>query len=217
MPKLGEALEVLFLGPREAAALARFPSLVRLEFLYWVYYLFRFLPLDIHLQGRPLRDRPFGDFRFGETPYTTALRILQEVDLKPGQRLVDLGCGRGKMVFTAALAFEAEAVGIDLLPIYVQTGEKISQRLGLQRQVEFRLEDFTLTEVFDADVIYIAGSIFEESTREELLAMVEQLQPGCRWVSVGWESHHELLEPTNSLRLLFSWGYETAYFYNTKQ
>lgn len=205
---IGEALDIWLLGPREAKALLGVPALWKVELLFWMYYFPKFLPLDIALQATPLKDRPFGDFRFGETPYATALEILRDCQLKPGQTLMDLGCGRGKMVFTAALACGATAIGVELLPTYWKIARKMSERLALQELVEFRLEDFTLVEVFEADVVYVAGSIFAEETKQELLAMVEQLQPGCRWITVGWECQHPLLELTLERELLFSWGYE---------
>jgi SAM-dependent methyltransferase len=208
-----EAFDIFFLGPREARALVGVPDLWKVEVLMWIYYLPRFLPLDIWLQGRPLADRPFGDFRFGETPYFTALEILREADLRPGETFMDLGCGRGKMVFTAALAFQAQAIGVELLPTYVRFAQKIRHRLSLERETEFWMEDFTLVEVFQADVVYVAGSIFENDTRRELLAMVEQLQPDSRWISVGWQCDHPLLELQSARERLFSWGYERVYRY----
>lgn len=207
-----EALEILFLGPRESVALLGVPGLWKVETQFWFRYLARFLPLDIWLQGRPQQERPFGDFRFGETPYFTAQEILKEARLQPGETFLDLGCGRGKMVFAAALGFGARAIGVDLLATYIKIGRRVADFLGI-RNVEFRLEDFTLMEVYDADVIYIAGSIFELETREELLALVEQLQPGSRWITVGWPSHHPLLKLESQTEYLFSWGYEQAYQY----
>ncbi len=213
---MGEALDVLLMGPREAKAVLGVSSLWKVELLFWLYYLPKFLPLDIVLQATPLKDRPYGDFRFGETPYATALEILKECQLQPGQLLMDLGCGRGKMVFTAALACGARAIGVELLPTYWKIAQKMRDRLGLQDLVEFWLEDFTLVEVFQADVVYVAGSIFAPETKEELLALVEQLQPGCRWVTVGWPCDHPLLELTSSQQRLFSWGYEVVRIYRVR-
>ena len=213
MPRGGlkEALDILFLGPREVKALLGVPALIRVESLFWAYYLLRFLPLDIYLQGKPLSDRPFLDFRFGETPYFTGLEICRLARLAPGEKFFDLGCGRGKMVFTAAVGFGAEATGVDLINTYIRFGSRISQRLGLS--ATFVLEDFTLVEVFEADVVYGAGSIFEPDTWTALLELVEQLQPGSRWVCVGREADHPLLERYEAREFLFSWGYEMVYFY----
>ena len=208
---LAESLTVFFQGPREIPALLGVPALIKVEALMWVFYLFRFLPLDIYLQGRPLSDHPFGDFRFGETPYFTALEICRLARLQKGEHFYDLGCGRGKMVFTAALGFGAQAVGVDLLPIYSRFGNRIAERTGAD--VRFLLEDFTLVEVFEADVVYVAGSIFSDETWDSLMEMVEQLQPGSRWVCVGRQAEHPLLKAYDRREMLFSWGYEPVYFY----
>lgn len=211
--KFADVLAVFFVGPAELKAFRAVPGLWKVEALLAFHYLRRFMPLDIWLQGRPLVERPFGDFRYGETPYHTALEILREARLEAGETFMDMGCGRGKMVFTAALACQAHAVGVELLPTYHRIARKISTALQLDDRVEFWLQDFTLVEVFQADVIYIAGSIFEEVTRQELIALVEQLQPGSRWITVGWASEHPLLQLESSICRLFSWGRETVYQY----
>lgn len=195
-------------------ALLGVPALIKVEALMWVFYLWRFMPLDIYLQAKPLSDRPFGDFRFGETPYFTALEICRLARLQQGEHFYDLGCGRGKMVFTAALAFGAQAIGVDLLPTYERFGSRIAKMTGAS--VQFLLEDFTLVEVFEADVIYVAGSIFSDETWDALMELVEQLQPGSRWVCVGRQAEHELLRAYDRREMLFSWGYEIVYFYEVR-
>lgn len=208
---LKEALTVFFQGPREVPALLGVPALIKVESLMWLFYFWRFLPLDIYLQGKPLSNRPFKDFRFGETPYFTGLEICRLARLRKGEKFYDLGCGRGKMVFAAALGFGAQAVGVDLLPTYIHFGERIANLTGCDAQ--FLLEDFTLVEVFEADVIYVAGSIFSQETWDELLLLIEQLQPGSRWVCVGRQAEHALLKAYDQREFLFSWGYEMVYFY----
>lgn len=192
-------------------ALLGVPLLMKVESLMWLFYFWRFLPLDIYLQGKPLSDRPFKDFRFGETPYFTGLEICRMARLQKGEKFYDLGCGRGKMVFAAALGFGAEATGVDLLPTYIHFGERIANLVGCSAR--FLLEDFTLVEVFEADVIYVAGSIFSEETWAALLELVEQLQPASRWVCVGRQAEHPLLKAYDRREFLFSWGYEMVHFY----
>lgn len=211
MSDLREAAEVLFLGPREWKPLFKTPKLWKVESLFWGHYLFRFAPLDIWLQARHL-DRPFGDFRYGETPWSTGLKILERAELKPDETLFDLGCGRGKMVFLAHLARGADAVGIDLLGSYLYVAHRITRWLKLEG-CHFLQEDFTRADISEADVVYIAGSIFETETREQLLTQVDSLSPGARWLSVTWPSEHPRLELYAQEEYLFSWGRETVFFY----
>ena len=210
-----EALEILTLGPREWPTLARVPGLWRVEALFWAFYLLRAPSLDIWLQTRDL-PRPPEDFRFGETPYSTGLELLREARVGPGDVLYDLGAGRGKMTFLAALATGARAVGLELLASYPLLGNRMVAALGLGGRVEFRHADFLREDLSEATVLYTAASSWSPSTRAALLARTDGLAPGTRWISVGWELRHERLELVSARRLLFSWGRDQAWIYKVR-
>ncbi|MGE0491871.1 MAG: cyclopropane-fatty-acyl-phospholipid synthase family protein [Vulcanimicrobiota bacterium] len=210
-----ESLEVLFLGPREWKALFRVPRLWKVEALFWTHYLVRFAPLDIYLQARALK-RPFGDFRYGETPWFTAEEILREAELGPDDVFIDLGCGRGKMVFMAHLLTGAQAIGVDLLASYLVVARRIVAWLGLDG-VSFRHQDFADTPLEEVTCVYVAGTVFEEDTRLDLAACVDDLAEGTRWISVGWQTLHPDLELWRQQEYLFSWGRETVYFHRVRR
>jgi SAM-dependent methyltransferase len=174
----------------------------------------RFLPLDIYLQGKPL-NRPFGDFRFGETPWFTGRQLLAWAEVGPEDVFYDLGCGRGKMVFLAALDRGCRAVGIELLPGYVRIARKIAARLRLSR-VRFERQDFSDVNLAEASVVFVAGSIFSPTTRTLLEDLLEQLSPGAQWLSVSWPTRHPALELVGQREFLFSWGRERVFRYRVR-
>ncbi len=51
------------------------------------------------------------------TPMPRVKRMLELADLKPGDRVYDLGCGDGRMVHWAAKQYSADAVGLELSPL----------------------------------------------------------------------------------------------------
>ena len=173
------------------------------------------MPLDIVLQAGKL-PRPFGDFRFGETPWFTAKQIAEDAGITSEDVFVDLGCGRGKMVFMVHLLTGAKARGLELLPGYVRIARKISKTLKLEN-VTFQQRDFSQAEIEDATVVYIAGSVFEEDTRASILELVDQLPDNAQWMTVGWASHHEHLQLIEAREYLFSWGRETLHRYRVKR
>jgi len=72
--------------------------------------------------------------------------ICRKLRLKPGDRLLDIGCGWGALVCHAAEHYGADAVGVTLAEeqfIYAQ--EKVA-RLGLQNKVTIELRDYSLIE-----------------------------------------------------------------------
>lgn len=78
--------------------------------------------------------------------------ICRKLDLQPGRRLLDVGCGWGSMIIHAAREYGVHAVGVT---ISAQQRSYILGRvasLGLQDRVEVRLQDYrdVLDEPFDA-------------------------------------------------------------------
>ena len=72
--------------------------------------------------------------------------ICRKLRLKPGDRLLDIGCGWGALVCHAAKHFGVSAVGVTLAEEqFAYAKEKIS-RLGLEDKVTHRLRDYSLIE-----------------------------------------------------------------------
>lgn len=75
--------------------------------------------------------------------------ILRKIMLKPGERLLDIGCGWGALVMRAAQKYGAHAVGITLSKNqYALAFERVAQA-GLAGQVDIRLQDYRDMEVRD--------------------------------------------------------------------
>jgi cyclopropane-fatty-acyl-phospholipid synthase len=68
--------------------------------------------------------------------------ILRKIDLRPGQLLLDIGCGWGALVLRAAQQFGARCVGITLSENQAALARERVERAGLQQQVEIRLQDY---------------------------------------------------------------------------
>jgi len=78
--------------------------------------------------------------------------VCRKLDLQPGRRLLDVGCGWGSMIIHAARDYGVHAVGVT---ISAQQREHILKRVaaeGLQDRVEVRLQDYreVRDEPFDA-------------------------------------------------------------------
>jgi len=72
--------------------------------------------------------------------------ICRKLRLKPGDRLLDIGCGWGALVCHAARHFGVHAVGVTLAEEqFAYAREKVS-RLGLADKVTIELRDYSLIE-----------------------------------------------------------------------
>ncbi|WP_304518833.1 SAM-dependent methyltransferase [Clostridium estertheticum] len=68
--------------------------------------------------------------------------ILKKLNLKEGQTLLDIGCGWGELIITAAKQYKVKAIGITLSE---EQFEKVNERIkaeGLEDLIEVKLEDY---------------------------------------------------------------------------
>jgi cyclopropane-fatty-acyl-phospholipid synthase len=68
--------------------------------------------------------------------------ILAKIDLRPGQSLLDIGCGWGALVIRAAQRFGARCVGVTLSENQARLARERVEQAGLQHLVEIRLQDY---------------------------------------------------------------------------
>lgn len=210
-----EIWDILTLGFREWPVIMRVKGLWLVELLMGLYYLLRLPSLDIWLQRR-LSSRPPEDFRYGETPYHTGLKLLNMAKVTEEDVFIDLGSGRGKMVFLAALAKKCQATGIEMLPSYNILANRIAKNTKLSNRVQFLNDDFLACDLTGVTVVFTACTSWSQLTRDLLLDRVEELDDGVRWISIGREQRHPDLDLIQADRLLFSWGYENVWLYTVK-
>jgi cyclopropane-fatty-acyl-phospholipid synthase len=72
--------------------------------------------------------------------------ICRKLRLKPGDRLLDIGCGWGALVCHAAKHFGVDAVGVTLAEEQFAYARERVSRLGLENRVKIELRDYSLVE-----------------------------------------------------------------------
>lgn len=83
-----------------------------------------------------------GDETLSEAQTKKIDHILTKVQLQPGQRLLDIGCGWGALVIRAASQFGARCLGVTLSQRQFELATKRVRQAGLQDRVEIRLQDY---------------------------------------------------------------------------
>jgi cyclopropane-fatty-acyl-phospholipid synthase len=68
--------------------------------------------------------------------------ICRKLQLKPGERLLDIGCGWGALVMWAAERYGARATGVTLSPAQHEFAQRRIREAGLQDRCEVRLLDY---------------------------------------------------------------------------
>ena len=76
--------------------------------------------------------------------------IIKKLNLKPNQRVLDIGSGWGTLAIDIAQKTQCEVVGITLSENQLEYSNKKAKELNLQNQVQFKLMDYRkLDEKFD--------------------------------------------------------------------
>jgi cyclopropane-fatty-acyl-phospholipid synthase len=90
--------------------------------------------------------------------------IVKKLDIKAGQKVLEIGCGWGGMAFEIAKQKECEVTGISLSKNQIEYCKKKAKELGLDNQVKFELIDYREVEG-NYDRIYSVG-MFEHVGRK---------------------------------------------------
>ena len=83
--------------------------------------------------------------------------VARKLDLQPGQRLLDLGCGWGGMVRHAAREHGVRALGVTLSREQATWAQEEIKRQGLDHLAEVRHLDYRLVEEGDFDAVSSIG------------------------------------------------------------
>jgi len=123
----------------------------------------------------------WGDTPYVQTPQVVVDRMLDIAKVGPGDYVVDLGSGDGRMVITAAKQRGARGFGVDLDRRLVALANRNAAKAGVADRAIFYERDLHATDVSPATVmsIYLLPEV-NLMIRTRLLAT---LKPGTRIVS----------------------------------
>ena len=101
--------------------------------------------------------------------------VCKKLQLKPGMKVLDIGCGWGSFMKYAAENYGVECVGVTVSKAQVELGEQLCQGLP----IEFRLHDYRqLNESFDAVVsIGMFEHVGQRNYREYMNVAANCLNP----------------------------------------
>ncbi|KAI3746018.1 hypothetical protein L6452_08433 [Arctium lappa] len=124
-------------------------------------------------------ERIFGQGFVSTGGLDTTKEFVAQLDLKPGQKVLDVGCGIGGGDFYMAENFDVEVVGIDLSVNMISFA--LERAIGLKCSVEFEVADCTKKTYPDNtfDVIYSRDTILHIQDKPALFrTFYKWLKPG---------------------------------------
>jgi SAM-dependent methyltransferase len=122
--------------------------------------------------------------------YTDLRRIARELQVGPGQTIVDLGCGRGGPGLWVARETGAALVGVDFSSVAVEQAGERPREFGLADRARFQVGDFcasglpsaTFDGAMSVDVLWAVPD--KPAALREAWRI---LRPGARLVFTTWD------------------------------
>ena len=155
------------------------------------------------------------DFEFERTndPYVMTSELLvkeklKELNLKPGESLIDLGSGDGQCMITAAKLYQVNCTGYEILPEALSVSSKNIEDSGVGDLVEVIDRDFLEADLSKADavIIYLTRTALGQLS----LKLENELRKGARIVThqfdlPAWEEKlvKEVVLPNGSLEYIY--------------
>jgi ubiquinone/menaquinone biosynthesis C-methylase UbiE len=130
-----------------------------------------------------------GDFtRIAASMRESGEALVRRLGVKPGMKVLDLGCGDGTTALPAA-KLGADVLGVDIASNLVAAGNKRASEMGVTN-CRFQEGDATnLQELPDKSfdlVVSIFGAMFAPRPQDVAKAMVRVTRPGGRIVMGNW-------------------------------
>lgn len=159
------------------------------------------------------------DFIYGELSIESFLYLLDYIPRKYKRKILDLGCGDGKLMLALSLYYS----NVDLKGIEIIAGLADAAKYAVDN-IESTLKsrnnsvfiencDFLATNFFDADVIYCNGAAFKQNTWKQLCEKFTLLKNGRYVISVEKKIPDDNFTMLHCQRCSASWGTAIVYIF----
>jgi precorrin-6B methylase 2 len=134
------------------------------------------------------------DVMWVPTKVEMADQMLTLAQVRPGDRVYDLGSGDGVIPIEAAKKYQVRAVGIEYNPDLVKLSQRNAERAKVQNLVTFKQGDIFVEDFSQATVLTL---YLGENLNTKLMPTILKMQAGTRVVSntfrmEGWVADQEV-------------------------
>lgn len=149
-----------------------------------------------------------GGAPFVPTPMEAVKKMVEAAKIKKGEKVYDIGCGDGRMVYVAANKYQAEATGFELSPIVYAIAR--IRKLFWRSKAHIRFRNFKSQDFSNTDVILCY--LLPETLAKLQQKLDKELKKGARVISYAfpignWKEKHKI-ERDASINMAPIWIYE---------
>jgi len=114
------------------------------------------------------------------TPQDVVEKMLELAKIQKNETVVDLGCGDGRIVVTAARKYQCKAIGYDIDPLCVKMSQENVKKHDMGARVTIERKDMFTVDLAKVDVVAL---YLPPKVSKRLLPQLERLPAGARVVS----------------------------------
>jgi ubiquinone/menaquinone biosynthesis C-methylase UbiE len=115
------------------------------------------------------------------TPWPIVDAMLELAAIRKDDMVVDLGCGDGRLVVTAAKRYGARGFGVDIDPTLVALANRKAAEAGVADRVRFERRDLFQTDLREATVLTLY--LLPQMVIELVPRILAQMPAGARVIS----------------------------------
>lgn len=125
--------------------------------------------------------RPRLDVPYVPTPQDVVDRMLDMAKVRRDDFVMDLGCGDGRMLVTAAQKFGAPGLGVDINPERIREANENAKTAGIADKVKFEVRNLFQTPIGQASVLTMY--LLPDVNLQLRPRILKEMKPGSRIVS----------------------------------
>ena len=139
------------------------------------------LALSVQAQSWAWDD---GTTPYVQSPMEVVERMLWLAQPRPGEYLIDLGSGDGRIVIEAAKRYGARGLGVDLEPRLVKPAQENARKAGVESLAKFAVQDLFDLDYGTADIV---SAYLLPEVNLKIMPKLLRMKPGTRIVTHDYD------------------------------
>lgn len=156
---------------------------------------------------------------YGETPIKTMRKIVRSMGILPGQKVMELGAGRGRIAIWLATQVGCKVVAVEHAPFMVELGKSACECAGIsEEEIKWICSDFAKAPFEEVDLVYLYGTGLPDILYEKLCLRFRQMKRPPHIITVGGplSEYDSLFSAIQVTSVVFPWGWTYAYLNTCK-
>lgn len=150
-------------------------------------------------------------FTYGEVDFFNYLCLLETTKPQPGEIMWDLGCGVGKSMISASLAFPFLTIkGVEYLPTVFTTCKNLCSQFS---NIQVFCGDIRTQDWSEADIVYMSSLCFLDDLIEAIFDKCQVMKNNSRVLSLKELPINPNWVLSQYFRVLMSWGHSDCFLY----